>query len=815
MPATNSLAPMAPIATYRIQLSPDFGFDAAAKVLPYLKALGVSHVYLSPYLASTPSSSHGYDVVDPTQVRKELGGEAARKRFVTRMQELGLEQMIDVVPNHLGIDSEHNRYFWDVLEHGEQSRFLHMFDVDWGAHADRKLVLPILPLPVEQCIHSELLTIRERDGELCAFVGTRPLPLSPETFKRHTRAELNLLTKTSEGIKGLLEEQHYRLVYFRTGLKDVNYRRFLDISSLAATSVDDPRVFAELHDKLLSWVRDGSVSAIRVDHPDGLTDPEGYFLTLRKAAPQAWIVAEKITAPGEALPETWPVDGTTGYELLRLLTGMFVLPEGLVALESVYASFVKRSLPDFATLLYDCKRHALTELLVPEVNRVMKALERLLGSVAQEALVELVARMEVGRTYGRPGEHLSLRDRCDLQATLLSAIDHRPDLEGQLGSIVELLSTQPVGEACLRFQQLSAAAHAKGLEDTAFYRYARLLAVNEIGLDPSAPLPRLSDFHRILRKNRDAQPQSLLCTTTHDTKRGEDTRLRIAALSEVPDAWHQAVQEWSGLLAPYRGELLDRETEYFLLQTLVGVWPISEERFLGYAQKAVREARRETNWLEPNVAYEKAVVHYITQAFQHPGFIASMEAFIAPVVRAAQTHALTQTLVKLTAPGVPDIYQGADLWDLSLVDPDNRRPVDYAQRAGLLETLKGTVQPEQVLARADEGLTKLWVLERGLMARKKYAESLAPTAPYEPLIADDDPYETVLAYMRGQDVIVVTPRFTLKHARARGLPTLQIPAGTWRNLFTSEQVKPGTVGVSDLLARFPVALLVREATVTK
>jgi (1->4)-alpha-D-glucan 1-alpha-D-glucosylmutase len=815
-PVSRSLetAARSPRATYRLQLSPSFGFDRAAEVLPYLTALGVSHVYLSPYLASTPDSAHGYDIVDPERVREELGGDEGRVRFVARMKALGLKQMIDIVPNHLGIDSEHNRYFWDVLERGRDSEWCRFFDIDWDAHGDGKLVLPILPMPFDVALTERHITLRPHGKGVAVFVGERALPLSKQSQALVADAAGLSRAKEPEGLRALLHQQHYRLRYFRDGLDELNYRRFLDIASLAATAVEDPEVFAALHERVISWVADGSVSAIRVDHPDGLTDPEGYFLALRRAAPNAWIVAEKITAPGESLPQSWPVDGTTGYELLRLTTGMFVEPQGLDALSSTYASFVRRSLPDFDTLLWQCKHHALERLLGAETRRINRVLASLTGVADDErsraALCELVANLETGRTYGRPGERLARDEQDQIRRGLARAIERRPDLEDHLHAITDALTLRPVGEACLRFQQLTSAAHAKGLEDTAFYRYGLLVAVNEVGLDPTAPAYNLSDFHRILRKNREAQPQSLLCTSTHDTKRGEDTRLRILALSEIPEAWQAAVEQWAALLERQRPALLDREMEYFILQTLVGVWPISEERLLGYVHKATREARRETSWLEPNLEYEAAVRAFVRSTLGNKAFIASLERFLEPVLATARQHALTQTLVKLTAPGVPDIYQGAELWDHSLVDPDNRRAVDFGERARLLAELRRGMPLEAIRGRSAEGLEKLWVVLRALDVRRERPASLAPTAQYEALLARDDPHGTVLAYQRGTDVIVVAPRFVLRHDRARALPTIHVPEGEWHNELTGERIQGGRTGVSELLARFPVALLTRR-----
>jgi (1->4)-alpha-D-glucan 1-alpha-D-glucosylmutase len=805
-----------PRATYRLQLHPGFDFDQAIEVLDYLRALGITHCYLAPYLSSTPESFHGYDVVDPTSVRADLGGEAGHARLCAALKARGLEQMVDVVPNHMGIDSEHNLWWHDVLARGPHSEYERYFDIDWQADAQGKLVLPVLPMEEQAALESSYIRLeRDQHGRVMLRVGARALPLREGSLAARTAAEVEALNRSPQALASLLAQQHYRLAYYRTGLAGLNYRRFLDISSLAALRMEDAQVFERCHARIVEWVEQGHVSAIRVDHPDGLTDPEGYFAMLRAAAPSAWVVGEKVHAPGEWLPENWALDGTTGYEFLNLANGLFVHPEGVRELDATWAAFSGRAPKPFERVLRECKELALRELLTPEVRRVAalvvaraeptQACAAL--SLAQRALCALTLALDVGRSYARPAEALSTHERAEIERAAARAAEREPELAQPLRELSQLLVAAPVDELVLRFQQLSSAVMAKALEDTAFYRYLRLTSLNEIGGHPERAGHSLREFHRLCVHASVTQPLSLLCTSTHDTKRAEDTRLRISALSELPGSWRAAVESFRALNHKLVHPLVDRDTEYLLYQTLVGSWPISEARLGAYMLKAVREAKLLTSWLTPNADYEAAVLRLVHDVLENADFLGALEQLLVPVLRIARLHSLTQTLLKVTCPGIPDVYQGTELWDTSLVDPDNRRPVDFALRARLLAQLEQGLSPEHILARLDEGLPKLWVLSQGLKVRAERRFSLAPSARYEPVSVHDDAAERVIAFLRGDDVLVVGQRFA--HGAALETPTLTVPPGTWLNRLTGETVTAGEQRIACLLARFPVALLVR------
>jgi len=807
-----------PSATYRIQLHPGFDFDQAIEVLDYVAALGASHCYFAPYLTATRGSSHGYDVVDPTRVREDLGGEAGHARLCAALKARGLEQMVDVVPNHMGVDSDDNAWWWDVLAKGPSSPFSSFFDIDWAADSDGKVVLPILPAEERTALASGHVRLhRNQENQVVVLVGDRALPMREGTVGDGSDEWLRLVNGDPEELAHLIGKQFYKLVYWRTGLSAVNYRRFLDISSLAAIRVEDPEVFQATHQRVLDWVRDGLVSGIRVDHPDGLTDPEGYFAALRKAAPNAWIVGEKVLSPGEWLPENWAVDGTTGYDFLNLMNGLFVDSTGERAMNAVLGSFLGRTPQSFAEVCKESKRLVLSELLRPEIQRVVRLLHKRRAPAhpddieqTEQAVLALALCLSVGRTYGRPGQALSATEEAELDRAAARASAEMPALHSVITHTVGQLSRPPLDELGLRFQQLTCAAMAKGIEDTALYRYGRLTSLNEVGGNPGQFGRSLREFHQYCARATVAQPLSLLATSTHDTKRAEDTRLRISVLSEMPEVWSEAVQSWSELNQKFADPLIDKATEYLLYQTLVGTWPITPERLVSYMRKAAREAKRHTSWLAPYVAYEVALSDFASAVLQHADFVQSLERFLVPVLRAARVYSLTQTLLKLTAPGIPDVYQGTELWDTSLVDPDNRRPVDFATRSKMLKELSRGLSPEQIMERLDEGLPKLWVLKQGLALRRERPEMLTPTASYEPIYVANDPLESVIALARHGECIAIGRRLVLASERNQRVPKITIPKGDWTCRLSGTKVGEGPIAISTLCARFPVALLVKN-----
>ncbi len=880
-----------PTATYRLQLRPSFGFDAAGAVAPYLRRLGVSHVYASPYLQAAPGSEHGYDVVDPHRVNRELGGEAAHRRFCETLGTHDLGQVLDIVPNHMAISGPVNPWWADVLENGPSSRYAPYFDVSWDppeSYLRNRVLLPILGEHYGDVLEAGEIRIGRDGGTISLSYGEHRLPLAPPSLhgllldagrragsddlgfiadayarlppsyatdrasmdRRHRdkevlRAQLNRLIAERPAIvaaiddaidalnddvaalNSLLNRQNYRLAHWRTAGRDLGYRRFFDVTSLIGLRMEDEAVFEDTHSLVLDWLDEGVIDGLRVDHPDGLRDPAEYLRRLREATPRGWIVVEKILEPGEALRSDWPIDGTTGYDFLNLVGGLFVDGHAETEMTRIYADFTGES-ADLPTVVRDAKLEVLRETLGSELNRLTALLLEICESHRRyrdytrhdchEVVREVAAAFPVYRTYVRAeaGE-VSPDDEHAIDAAVERATAHRPDLEARLFSFVGDLLHLRIGgdrehEFVMRFQQLTGAVMAKGVEDTTYYRYLRLVSLNEVGGDPGVFGVPPEAFHAANGERLAAWPNSMLATTTHDTKRSEDTRLRISLLSEIPERWRAAVARWSTLLQHHRrGDWPDRNTEFLLYQTLVGAWPIERARLAAYLQKAMREAKTHTTWTAPNEGYEEAVQGFAAAALGEPAFVADLEAFLAVLVPAARTTSLAQTVLKLTAPGVPDIYQGTELWDHSLVDPDNRRPVDFDVRQRLLDELDRVTAPA-VLDRADEGLPKLWAVTRTLRARLERPDTFVRGA-YQPLEARGSRADHVVGFVRGDDVAVIVPRLVLGLEAAGGWDDTEVdlPDGSWCQVLSDERVAGGTVRIADLLRSFPVAVLAADA----
>jgi (1->4)-alpha-D-glucan 1-alpha-D-glucosylmutase len=869
-------------ATCRLQLHAGFGFDAAAAVCGYLKALGITHVYCSPYLQAAPGSTHGYDVVDPGKVNEELGGEAAHARFLGRLKETGLSQVLDIVPNHMAISGRNNRWWWDVLENGSSSAYASFFDVEWqspeeklrnkiltpvlGDHYGRVLsagqirlvreggsfvfryadhefpaapqsIAPILAaaagrigsdylafladslarLPEADNIAADKLAERHRDKEVIRDLLTRACAESAETA-RGIDACIELANRDPDALDQILERQNYRLSFWRTAARDLGYRRFFDINSLVGLRMERQHVFDETHRLVLKWVRDGVVDGLRVDHPDGLRDPDGYFERLHKAAPNAWLVAEKILEPGEELRRSWMVAGTTGYDFLNMVCGLFVDPRGEAPLTRLYQDFTG-GVDCWQQTALKSKELVLRDVLGSDLNR----LTALFVGICErhrdnrdftrhdihQALRDVVCCFPVYRTYARADVgQCSQEDERYIDQALTLARSRRPDLDpGLIEFLRSILLLKTRGnletEFVSQFQQFTGPAMAKGVEDTAFYNFNRLVALNEVGGDPGRFGVSVVDFHAWCERMTRDWPTTMLATSTHDTKRGEDVRVRIALLSAIPVLWSDSVLKWAARNQPSKIDgLPDRNTEYLLYQTLVGAWPITVDRLQAYMLKAVREARRQTSWTAPNAAFEKALEAFVSAIMADDEFVRGVQSFVEPLVSAGRNASLAQTLIKLTAPGVPDIYQGSELWDLSLVDPDNRRPVDFELRQGLLASLDA-MNLEEVMRRADEGLPKLLVIRTALKLR-------SGLGPYAALSLSGKRSDDVVAYSRG-DLVVIAPCRWLDAGAwpdAWDDTSLDLPQDkNWRNAFTGEGIGTGRVLVSDLLRNFPVALL--------
>ncbi|HUS21738.1 MAG TPA: malto-oligosyltrehalose synthase, partial [Aeromicrobium sp.] len=737
-----------PRATYRVQLQPAFGFEAAAGIADYLHRLGVSHFYSSPYLQAAPGSTHGYDVVDPRRVNDELGGPVAHQRFCATLGENDLGQILDIVPNHMAIGGPENPWWWDVLENGPSSRYARFFDVEWdsanpefratvllpvlGDHYGRVLeaneltvsrekatflvcyadrVFPVAPPALESLLvdagrsgaSEELVFIGESLGRLPASTATdresmhrrhRGKEVLLQQLRRLLHDHVELATAVDDGVRRLnadvdrldvfLGWQNYRLAFWRAARDDLDYRRFFDVTTLAGLRMEDEHVFNETHELVGQWLRDGLIDGVRVDHPDGLRDPRQYFERLRNLSPDGWVVAEKILEREEELPTDWPVAGTTGYDFMNHVTRLFIDPVGEEPLTRLYAEFTGED-ADFADVVYAEKQRILRDVLASEFNRLAEYLVAVVRSdrrnrdftrgQVRDALREAVACFPVYRTYIRAeAGDVSPTDREHVAQALAEAARRRPDLPPDLlECLADVLLLRVRGangaEFVMRFQQLTAPVTAKGVEDTAFYNYNRLVALNEVGGDPGMFAESLDGFHATQVANQKRWPAQMLGSSTHDTKRAEDVRIRIGLLSEIPQRWAETVTRWRAMNDDKRrGDWPDRNTEYLIYQTLVGAWPIARERLIAYVEKATREAKRHTSWTDTNEEYERQLGLFVAGVLADKPFAAELEQLVSDITPAWHATALAQTLLKLTAPGVPDTYQGTEIWDLSLVD---------------------------------------------------------------------------------------------------------------------------------------------------
>jgi len=889
-----SLAPPPPparrLATYRLQLNAEFGFDQAAGIADYLAALGVSHLYTSPYLQAAPGSTHGYDVVDHSRLSRELGGPEAHGRMIAALKRSGLGHLIDTIPNHMSIATRENRWWWDVLQNGLASAYARFFDVDWEPPEARLRNTVLLPVLADQYgraldrgeirLHRQRasFTIQYKDHEFpvdprslagtlrkaAAQAGVERLefiadtlevlppasetdPRAVERRRRDARTADEMLTDllqneprvssaldrvvaetnaNPDALHELLDQQNYRLAWWQAADRDLGYRRFFDVNTLIGLAVERPEVFAETHRFVIELVRSGAVDGLRIDHVDGMQDPDTYLQRVRTTCP-CYVVVEKILSfddPIERLPSQWPVAGTTGYDFLNLVAGLFIDPAAEAPLTQFYAKFAGVS-DSFADVAREKKLLVLREGLGSDVNRLAELLLRICERhrrhrdytrhLLTEGLRELLAALPVYRTYIRP-ESGAVRDedRRVIDTATAEAKRRRPDVDAELFDFLRAVLTLEVrgqleSTFITRLQQLSTSTMAKGVEDTAFYFYHRFVAVNEVGGNPARLGVKIDEFHARAAATQQDYPETMLATATHDTKRGEDVRTRLAAISECPAAWIRAVEEWSQHNEQYRsGGWPERNSEYLFYQTVVGAWPLSTERALAYMEKASREAKTNTSWTAPREDYETALRNFVERTLADREFTNSVERFVGTILESGRIASLAQALLKLTAPGIPDLYQGTELWSLSLVDPDNRRPVDFAPRRTLLEQARSATAAT-VLARMDEGLPKLWLMQRALAVRAAHADAFGPKGCYEPLRAEGAQADHVLAYARGGRVVTAVPRLTRALRGDWGGTTLTLPRGTWQSAL-SGQSHSGRIPVPDLLAEFPVALLVRQ-----
>jgi (1->4)-alpha-D-glucan 1-alpha-D-glucosylmutase len=665
---------------------------------------------------------------------------------------------------------------------------------------------------------------RQRDRAVLLAALDRLLAEDGAAVKQIDEAIASINTDV-DALDAFLQKQVYRLAYWRVSDQDLGYRRFFDINSLIGLRVERSNVFLDTHALILEWLRSGLLSGVRIDHIDGLRDPARYLERLREEALSAYIAVEKILGRDETLPDNWPVAGTTGYEFIRIVNGLLISPEGLNAIDRIYEAFIGQQV-DYSMLAHDKKLAVTLEALGSDVNRLTAIFVEICEGdrdhrdytrgEMRNAIREIAACFPIYRTYVSP-ERGDVRefDAAVIQAAITAARQRRADIDPGLFdfmSDVLLLRRRGQNEAefVLRFQQFTSPVMAKGVEDTALYCYNRLIGVNEVGSDPGYPVVTIDEFHRFNAYNQEHHPLGMLTTSTHDTKRGEDVRARLAVLTETPAEFASAIDRWSALNNKYRQDNLpDPNTEYFYYQTLIGAWPISADRASAYMQKAAREAKQNTSWTRQDQNFEAILNDFVRETLSSREFCADVDIFIQLIENAARSNSLAQTLLKYTSPGVPDLYQGSELWDHRLVDPDNRTPVDFELRRAMLENMQ-TINVDSVLDRMDEGMPKLWTIHHALRVRKMHPECFGALGTYTPLIGDGARSQHVVAFQRGDCVVAVAPRLSLEMAGGWQETTIVLPEGQWRNELTGDSVRGCLARVQTLLSRFPVALLTRE-----
>ena len=896
-----------PRATYRLQFRREFGFRDAAAIAPYLASLGVSHVYASPYLAARPGSTHGYDITDHEALNPELGSEADFAAMCEAFRANGLGQILDFVPNHMGVGGSDNRRWLDVLEWGPLSESAGWFDIDWDPdrrYLRDKLLVPILGDQYGVELEGGRLGLKfdPHAGEFAIWAyDTHKLPICPLHYPRiignedaplerigdafadlpswrpqvaaraaTLKSQLADLVRTDQdaadaldiavarlngnwrALDALIEDQFWRVASFHVAGDDINYRRFFNINDLAGIRMELPAVFESAHARIRAMLEDGTIDGLRIDHVDGLLDPKEYLVRLRNIVQRPfYLVVEKILARHESLRDDWPVEGTTGYDFANLVLGVLIDPAGEDAFSRAYETFTHDATP-FRQIVHVCKLRIMDNEMASELNvlgrdagRVARQNPRTADftrNILQRAIRQIVACFPVYRTYvDRDGTPLDT-DRRDLDWAITTARRLEPEIPPSVFDfLAELLSGDLVSRPhsgfsrhsvlrlAMKLQQYSGPVMAKGLEDTAFYRYNRFVALNEVGGEPDNFGVGLASFHKTNIQRTRRTPNAMLGTSTHDTKRGEDVRARLAVLSSMPDEWNRQVHSWSRLLRARRGDVEGtappaRSDEYLLYQLLVGSWPVElldaatletddgraklaiyAKRIAGALEKSMREAKLHSNWSAPNTAYEDALQGFASDALDasRPAFLAAFLPFTQRVARLGVDNSLVQLVLKLTLPGMPDIYQGAELWDLSLVDPDNRRPVDYEVRHALLEQ---GVSLTDAYAHWQDGAIKLALTKRLLDLRAQHP-GLFGEGSYEPISAEGEGSDRVIAFRRDhadRSIAVLARRFPGAEASVTAQAALP---GTWRDVLFEREIDGTDLG--EVFRDLPVAILMR------
>ena len=760
--------PAFPVSTYRLQVTADWTLADAADLVPYLVELGADWVYLSPILAAEAGSGHGYDVVDHGEVDPDRGGDSGLRRAAEAAHRAGQGVLVDIVPNHVGIATpEASVWWWDVLTHGQDSAYARYFDIEWAV-AGGKVRLPILGDGDDQ-----LDQVRVEDGALWYY--DHRLPIAPGTGTGSARE--------------VLARQHYELMNYRRADTELNYRRFFVVNDLAAIRVELPEVFAASHAEIRRWIDRGWVDGLRIDHPDGLADPGKYLDDLAELTGGRYVLVEKIIEGDETLPAAWACAGTTGYDALAAVDRLFVDPAGEPALDVLDTQLRGGLRVEWEAMTRGTKRAVADGPLRSEVLR----LARLVPDVdrADDGIAELLSSLAVYRTYLPIGGD-------QLTEAVARATTARPELTDTLIQLERGL--REVGtEFSTRFQQTSGMVMAKGVEDCAFYRWSRLTSLTEVGGEPGDFALSPAALHDVHARRLAQSPHTMTALSTHDTKRAEDVRARISVLSELPQDWAAAVRRWNRF-APLR----DGALANLLWQATVGAWPLDRDRLHAYAEKAAREAGVSTAWIDPDTAFEERLHALVDAVYDDSDLASDIIAFADRITVPGWSNSLSAKLIQLLAPGVPDVYQGTELWDCSLVDPDNRRPVDYTVRRELLARLDDGWQPPVDAT----GAAKLLVTSRALRLRRDRPELFTG---YAAVATDGLAADHVFAFDRG-GVLAVATRLPVGLAAAGGWrdTVLHLPPGDWRDELTGRPAVADHVTVGDLLDTYPVALLVRE-----
>ena len=932
----------APLATYRLQLHRDFTFAQATAILPYLARLGISHVYCSPFLKARAGSTHGYDIVDYTRINPELGDEPSFARFCANLGEHGLGLILDFVPNHMGIGHADNAWWLDVLEWGQQSLYSRYFDIDWSAPRRElvgKLLLPILGKsygatlgdgeialrfePVAGCFDlwyaDHRLPVSPRDyptvlGTLAKSPAlVRALDLlregflaeaAPSDLRQAAAAAKEALVEaardpaTAQAIDDavaawhgrpgnaaswtrlheLLQRQSFRLAHWRTASDEVNYRRFFDIEGLVGMRMERIVVFRDTHEFIGRLLAEGVLQGLRIDHVDGLADPQRYCRRLNAFAAaivprdaagkrlRPYILVEKILTGAETLPQSWPVAGTTGYDYLALVNGLFIDPAGLAKLQWQWSRLTGHS-SDIEEEIYRCRLRVIDRSLASEMTYLVSWLLEIAEADwvtrdfthkrLRDALTEIVAAFGVYRTYVTE-RGITAEDRREIASAVAKAQRRWDGADGEILDFIAALLTLDIRERnpghyrdkraailrfVARFQQYTGAIAAKAVEDTFFYRHIPLASANEVGATPYRPTTSPAAFHARMAERAAAWPLGMLASATHDTKRGEDMRVRLDVLSEMPDEWTRRVARWQTYNRPHRDDSAGRPApsandEYLLYQSIVGTWPMQPgsllrsaarrdgyvARLKAYAIKAAREAKLSTSWTAPDPAYETAFENFIERIFEppHNPFTESLTRFVPPILRLGAFNSLSQLVLKSTLPGVPDFYQGCEFWDLSLVDPDNRRPVDYRARREALTRLDFA----SAVARWRDGWLKLWLTER-LLALRNRLPNLFRSGSYESLTIEGPAQNQLIAFQRRTGdaaILVIVSRLLADTVRGDlgtfwpggecfGATTIRGTGdGAWIDQFSGARIAGSAQGIEApmALAALPVAVLRAE-----